>query len=118
MCSSDLKRADMVRPKKKTILTVVGVSVAAFVAIGVLIFSFFGVTGIHATSAAKNYLREQYGPRDIWEISLSEHVERSKKPEAGLYQLHYRYGEKEGDLVVEYFERDGKLAFKITPKER
>jgi hypothetical protein len=45
-------------------------------------------------------------------------VERSRKPETGFYQVHYRYGEKEGDLMAEYFERDGKLAFKITPKEK
>ena len=112
------QRPNMMRPKRKPILIVVGASVAAFVVVGGLIFFFFGPTGVRATSAAKDYLGERYGPRDTWEISLSEHVERSKKPEAGFYRLHYRYGEKEGDLVAEYFERDGKLAFNITPREK
>jgi hypothetical protein len=112
------QRSVIVRQKKKAILVAIGASVVVFVAISAAIFSFFGVTGIRATSAAKDYLRDQYGPRDAWEISLSGRVERSKKPEAGSYQIHYLYGEKQGDLVAEYFERDGKLAFKITPKEK
>ena len=116
--ASPEKRSVMLRPTKKTILTVIGASFALFVIVAVVVFSFFGVTGIRVTGATKDYLRAQYGPTNAWRIELSSHVERSKKPESGVYQLHYRYGEKEGDLVAEYFERDGKLVFEITPKQK
>ena len=112
------KRKEMLRPSKKTILIFTGMFVAVVLTSGAAIFSFFGITGIRATWAAKDYLREQFGARDSWDIALSEHVERSKKPAAGAYQVHYRYGDKEGSLVVDYFERDGKLVFEITPKDK
>ena len=116
--ASPEKRSAMLRPKKKTILFAAGTFAVFFIVVGAVIFSAFGTAGISVTSAAKDYLREQYGPVDTWTIDLSDHVERSQKPESGLYQIHYRYGDKEGDLVVEYFERDGKLAFKITPRQK
>lgn len=112
------KRGQMLRPSKRTVLIFAGILLVLLVASGAWVFSFFGTTGIRATWAVEDYLREQFGARDSWHIELSEHVERSKEPTAGVYEVHYRYGEKEGSLVADYFERDGKLVFKITPKNR
>jgi len=111
------KRAD-IRPTKKTVLFVVGTSVVGFLALGSMIVYFFGIIGIRVTSAAKDYLRTQYGPTSSWEISILEHIEYSKKPEAGIYRLHFRYGEKEGDLLAEYIRRDGKLEIDIPPLKK
>ena len=111
-------RREMLRVKRRTVVIIAGAFVVTLLAVGVLVFSTFGLTGIRAVSAAKDYLHEQYGDRDTWDIQLSDHIEHSKKPETGVYHLHYQYGEKEGFLVAEYFERDGKLTFKITPKPK
>jgi hypothetical protein len=116
--ASPEKRKEMLRPSRKTILIFAGTIVAVFLISGAVIFSFFGTIGICATLATRDYLKGQFGPRDSWSIALSEHIERSKKPAAGVYQIHYQYGEKEGSLVAEYFEQDGKLVFKITPKDK
>jgi hypothetical protein len=111
------KRKEMLRPRKRTVLIFAGLFVAVFLVISTAMISFFGFTGIRAGWAARAYLREQFGARDRWGIQLTHHVVRSKKPQAGVYQANYRYGERKGILEVEYFERDGKLVFKITPKD-
>lgn len=91
----------------------------AFTLIGGGAFFFLvGTTGIRAGSAAKDYLREKFGASQTWELSLGDHTERSKKPAAGTYEVEYRYDKKSGVLLVEYSEIDGKLAFKVTPKEK
>jgi hypothetical protein len=112
------KRSSMLRPTKRTVLIVCGVVLTGLVATGAVIFSLVGLTGLQAMNAADDYLREQYGPVSSWKVSLSEHVEQSKSPKAGFYRVHYRYGEKTGDLMAEYSERDGKLIFKFTPKNK
>jgi hypothetical protein len=110
-------RKEMVRLKKSTVILFAGVVVVALIAVSVLVLSSFGLTGIRAVAASKSYLRDKYGVRDSWNIRLAEHIERTKKPEAGVYQISYEYGEKKGQLVVEYYERNGKLAFEVRSQE-
>jgi hypothetical protein len=112
------KRTEMLRPRRKTILIFAGAVVAVFLATSAATLSILGLTSVRVSSAASDYLREQFGTRDHWSIQVSDHVERSKKPAAGSYHVHYHYGEKEGLLLAEYFEREGKLVFKFTPEDK
>jgi hypothetical protein len=112
------RRKQMLRPKPKTILICAAGTVAVFLLTTAAILSHLGLAAISATSAAEDYLKAQFGPRDTSRIEVTGHIERSKKPAVGVYQIRYRYGEKEGALVAEYFERDGKLVFNISPKDR
>ena len=116
--ASPERRKEMLRPRMKNVLISVAAVVALFLVTCAACFSLIGLTGMRATSAAKDYLQERFGARDSWSIGVLEHVERSKKPEAVAYRIHYRYGEKEGTLLAEYVERDGKLVFKISPEDK
>ena len=118
--ASKEKRSEMlgIRKNKRAIILLSSVFVAATVIIAGAFFFFVGTTGMRAGSAAKNYLEEQYGPSATWELSWGEHIERSKKPAAGTYEIGYQYGGKSGYLVVEYTEHEGKMTYKVTPKQK
>lgn len=118
--ASKEKRGEMLsfRRNKRAIILLSSVFVALVVVVGGAFVFLFGTTGVRAGSAAKDYLREKYGQSETWRLSLGKHVERSKKPEAGSYEVNYRYAGKRGVLLVEYAESDGKLAFKVSPKEK
>lgn len=103
---------------KRAILLISSVFVAFALILGGFFISLVGTTGIRAGSAAKDFLREKYGQSATWELSLGKHIEHSKKPAAGSYEVDYQYAGKRGVLVVEYAERDGRLAFRVTPKEK
>ena len=117
--ASKVERGEMLgfQKYKRAIILLSSVFVAAVLVVGCVFFFLVGTTGIRAGSAAKDFLREKYGQSETWELSLGKHIERSKKPEAGSYEVDYQYAGKRGVLLVEYAESDGRLAFKVSPKE-
>lgn len=118
--ASKVKRSAMlgIRKNKRAIILLSSVFAAAFLAIAGTFFFLVGTTGMRAGSAAKEYLKEQYGPSATWELSWGEHIERSKKPAAGTHEIDYHYAGKSGSLLVEYAEHDGKIAYKVTLKQK
>lgn len=117
--ASSPERSEMLlQPRKKTVGFMAGLVVTSLVAAGAMIYSLFWSASGRAIDAAKDYLEAQHGRQSTWRITAGNHIERSKTPPAGSYQIHYRFGEETGDLVAEYFERDGKLVFKIIPREK
>ncbi len=117
--ASKEKRGEVLSlPKNKRAIILLS---SVFVALALVAGSFFvltaGTTGIRAGSAAKDFLREKYGPSPTWELAIGRHIEHCKEPEAGSYEVDYQYAGKRGALLVEYAERDGTFAFKVTPKE-
>jgi hypothetical protein len=111
-------RDDARRAKRRSVLYLAGAFSALAIVTASLAIAFVGVTGIRATFAAKNYLRERYGGRDSYSIEVTDHVERSTKPASGTFHFKYRYGELQGVLVAEYVERDGKLVFNFVPNNQ
>lgn len=118
--ASKEKRSEMlgIQKNKRAIILLSSVFAVAVLAIAGAFFYFVGTTGMGAGSAAKNYLEAQYGPSATWELSWGAHIERSKKPAAGTYEIGYQYGGKSGLLVVEYTEQEGKMTYKVTPKQK
>jgi len=114
------KRSEMlgVRKNKRAIIVVSSGFVAIALIVAGAFFFFVGTTGMHAGSAAKDYLEEQYGPSATWELSYGVHTERSKKPAVGTYEIGYHYAGKIGFLLVEYAEHDGKITYKVSPKQK
>lgn len=114
------KRSEMlgIQKNKRAIILLASVFMAVAIVIAGTFFFFVGTTGMGAGSAAKDYLEGQYGPSATWEISWGAHIERSKKPAAGTHEIDYRYAGKTGSLLVEYVERDGKITYKVTPKQK
>lgn len=55
-----------------------------------------------AMGAAKEYLAEQYGKSDQWNVSIGEHVETSQDPPSGYYIVKYRYAGRTGELKAKY----------------
>jgi hypothetical protein len=111
--SQSVERRASLLPGKRFVFLIVTACLLA----GALVFAGFGITGIRVTGAVKEHLRAQFGESSTWEITLSKHVVTSEEPRAGNYRVRYRYGEREGDLVAEYTERDGKLQIAILPYE-
>jgi len=107
-----------VQKNKRAIIFGLSVFVAIALIVGGAFFFLVGTTGIHAGSAAKDFLREKYGASETWELSFGQHTERSKKPASGNYEISYLYAGKSGVLSVEYTEHDGKISYRVTPKER
>ena len=114
------KRSEMlgIQKNKRAIILLASVFVAIALVVGGAFFFFVGTTGMRAGSVAKDYLEEKYGPSETWELSYGEHTEQSKKPAVGTYEIGYHYAGKSGFLVVEYAERDGKITYKVTPKQK
>lgn len=118
--ASKEKRSEMldIRKNKRAIIFLAFVFVVIALTVAGSFFFLVGTTGMHAGRAAKNYLKEQYGPSATWELSWGEHIKRSEKPAAGTHEIDYHYAGKSGSLVVEYAEHGGKITYKVTPKQK
>jgi hypothetical protein len=114
--SSPEKRREIFTPKGG--LRIAG-SIMVLLALSVGVFLFvFGTASFGAMSAAKDYLREQFGPSASWSVAVHEHTKASTHPRKGSYQMTYKYGKERGALSVEYTEEGGELIYKITPSEK
>jgi hypothetical protein len=79
---------------------------------GAILYQLVGTATGGAFLAAHAHLREQYGWQFRWHLNLSLNREEA---EAGRFRIAYTYGIREGVLLVELRERDGKNAYTVTP---
>lgn len=85
-------------------------SVIIFVIVLCLVGTMFFVVGnmiggpgmFKAMGAAKEYLAEQYGESDQWDVSIDEHVETSQNPPSGYYIVNYQYAGRTGRLKAKH----------------
>lgn len=55
-----------------------------------------------AMGAAKEYLAEQHGKSDQWNVSVGKHVETSTNPPSGYYIVKYRYAGRTRKLKAKH----------------
>jgi len=68
---------------------------------------------LKAIGASKEYLLEQHGKSDQWNISIGKHIVTSTNPPSGYYIVNYRYSGHTGELKATYMNYPIQKTFEI-----